>query len=57
MALRYRCVSVDAVRHLLHQMESTWQPPLPLDPATLGLNAVQVPVRDPVQYNRLLSVA
>ena len=57
LALQYRCVSVDAVRHLLHQMENTWQPPLPLDPETLGPVAVKVQVRDPAQYNLLLSVA
>ena len=52
LALQYRCVAVDAVRHLLHRMESTWQPPLPL-----GLTAPKVPLADPSQYNRLLSVA
>ena len=27
LALHYRCVGLDAVRHLLHRMESTWQLP------------------------------
>ena len=57
LALQYRCVAVDAIRHLLHQMESTWQPPLPLDLASLGLPAPRVPLADPSQYNRLLSIA
>lgn len=54
LALRYRCVGADAVRHLLHQMETTWQPPLPLDAVPLELN-LKVPVRDLSQYNLLLS--
>ena len=57
MALQYRCVAVDAVRHLLHRMESTWQPPLPLDLASLGLTAPEVSRADPSRYNRLLSAA
>ena len=57
LALQYRCVAVDAVRHLLHQMENPWQPPLPLDLASLGIVSPTVPVADPSQYNRLLSVA
>ncbi len=57
LALQYRCVAADAVRHLLHRMESTWQPPLPLDLTTLGLASPQVALADPSQYNRLLSVA
>ncbi len=57
LALQYRCVAVDAVRHLLHRMESTWQPPLPLDLATVGLTSPEVSLADPSQYNRLLSVA
>ncbi len=57
LALQYRCVAMDAVRHLLHRMESTWQPPLPLDLATAGLPSPQVALADPSQYNRLLSVA
>ena len=56
LALRYRCVGADAVRHLLHQMETTWQPPLPLDTVPLEL-ALKVPVRDVSQYNRLLAMA
>jgi len=54
LALRYRCVGADAVRHLLHQMETTWQPPLPLDALPLELN-LKIPVRDLSQYNLLLS--
>jgi len=54
LALRYRCVGADAVRHLLHQMETTWQPPLPLDAVPQELN-LKVPVRDLSQYNLLLS--
>ena len=57
LALQYRCVAADAVRHLLHRMESTWQPPLPLDLTTVGLASPQVSLADPSQYNRLLSVA
>ncbi len=57
LALQYRCVAADAVRHLLHRMESNWQPPLPLDLATVGLTSPEVPLPDPSQYNRLLSVA
>ena len=56
LALSYRCVGVDAVRHLLHQMETTWQPPLPLDTVPLELS-LRVPVRDLSQYNLLLSRA
>ena len=56
MALQYRWVS-DAVRNLLHRMESTWQPPLPLDLATVGLTSPEVSRADPSQYNRLLSAA
>ena len=54
LALRYRCVGADAVRHLLHRMETTWQPPLPLDTVPLELN-LKIPVRDLSQYNLLLS--
>jgi hypothetical protein len=54
LALRYRCVGADAVRHLLHQMETTWQPPLPLDTVPRELS-LKVPVRDLSQYNLLLS--
>jgi len=54
LALRYRCVGADAVRHLLHQMETTWQPPLPLDALPQELS-LKVPVRDLSQYNLLLS--
>ena len=57
LALQYRCVAADAVRHLLHRMESIWQPPLPLDLATIGLTSPEVSLADPSQYNRLLSVA
>ena len=57
LALQYRCVALDAVRHLLHRMESSWQPPLPLDLASLGMISPTVPVSDPSQYNRLLSIA
>jgi hypothetical protein len=57
LALQYRCVALDALRHLLHQMESTWQPPLPLDLASLGVAAPKVPLADPSQYNRLLRIA
>ncbi len=57
LALQYRCVAADAVRRLLHRMESNWQPPLPLDLATVGLTSPEVPLPDPSQYNRLLSVA
>ena len=57
LALQYRCVAADAVRHLLHRMESNWQPPLPLDLTTAGLPSPQVALADPSQYNRLLSVA
>ncbi len=57
LALQYRCVAVDAVRHLLHRMESTWQPPLPLDLTTVGLTSPEVSLADPSQYNRLLSAA
>lgn len=57
LALRYRCVGVDAVRHLLHQMESPWQQPLPLAAMPSGLAAVAVPARDLSQYNRLLAGA
>jgi transposase len=56
LALRYRCVGADAVRHLLHRMETNWQTPLPLDTVPLGL-ALTVPVRDLSQYNKLLSGA
>ncbi len=54
LALRYRCVGVDAVRQLLHRMETTWQPPLPLESVPLELS-LKVPVRDLSQYNLLLS--
>lgn len=54
LALSYRCVGADAVRHLLHRMETTWQPPLPLEAVPLELN-LKVPVRDLSQYNLLLS--
>ena len=57
LALQYRCVAADVVRHLLHRMESNWQPPLPLDLTTAGLPSPQVALADPSQYNRLLSVA
>ena len=57
VALRYRCVGVDAVRHLLHQMENPWQPTLPLVAMPLGLAAFAVPARDLSQYNRLLAGA
>ena len=56
LALRYRCVGADAVRHLLHRMETTWQPPLPLDALPHELS-LKVPVRDLSQYNLLLSRA
>ena len=56
LALRYHCVGADAVRHLLHRMETTWQPPLPLDAVPRGL-ALTVPARDLSQYNLLLSKA
>jgi hypothetical protein len=46
-----------SVRHLLHQMENPWQAPLPLDLASLGMVSPTVPVADPSQYNRLLSIA
>ena len=55
LALRYRCVGFDAVRHLLHQTESPWQQPLPLAALPLGLAAFAVPARDLSQYNRLLA--
>lgn len=54
LALRCRCVGVDAVRHLLHRMETPWQTPLPLDTVPLELTALKVPVRDLSQYNLLL---
>ena len=54
LALHYRCVGADAVRHLLHRMETTWQPPLPLDTVPLELN-LKIPVRDLSHYNLLLS--
>jgi hypothetical protein len=54
LALRYRCVGVDAVRHLLHQTEKSWQQPLPLLAVPPGLAAFEVPPRDLSQYNRLL---
>ncbi len=57
LALQYRCVAVDAVRHLLHRMESTWQPPLPLDLTAVGLASPEVSLADPSRYNRLLSAA
>jgi len=56
LALRYRCVGADAVRHLLHRMETTWQPPLPLDTVPQELN-LKVPMRDLSQYNLLLGRA
>ena len=56
-ALRYRCVGVDAVRHLLHQMEHPWQQPLPLVALPASLAAYQPPARDLSQYNRLLAGA
>jgi transposase len=55
LALRYRCVGVDAVRHLLHQMENPWQQPLPLLAVPACLAAFAVPARDLSQYNRLLA--
>jgi len=45
------------VRHLLHQMESPWQQPLPLAAMPAGLAAIAVPARDLSQYNRLLAGA
>lgn len=54
LALRYRCVGLDAVRHLLHQMQNPWQQPLPLAALSPGLAAFAVPARDLSQYNRLL---
>jgi transposase len=57
LALRYRCVGVDAVCHLLHQMEQPWQQPLPLLAVPAGLAAIAVPARDLSQYNRLLAGA
>jgi transposase len=54
LALRYRCVGVDAVRHLLHQTEHPWQQPLPLAALPAGLAAFAVPARDLSEYNRLL---
>ncbi len=57
MALRYRCVGLDAVRHLLHRMEASWQPPLPLEAVPLELTMHKVLVRDLSQYNLLLSRA
>jgi len=57
LALRYRCVGVDAVRHLLHQMENSWQQPLPLAALPSSLAAFAVPARDLSQYNRLLAGA
>ena len=49
-ALQYRCVPLDAVRQLLHRVESTRQPPLPL-------TSPEVPPADPSKYNRLLTAA
>jgi hypothetical protein len=57
LALRYRCVGVDAIRHLLHQMEHPWQQPLPLPAVPAGLAAFAVSARDLSQYNRLLAGA
>ena len=54
LALSYRCVGLDAVRHLLHQMENPWQQPLPLVALSPGLAAFAVSPRDLSQYNRLL---
>ena len=54
LAIRYRCVGVDAVRQLLHRIETTWQTPLPLENVPLGLS-LRVPVRDLSQYNLLLT--
>lgn len=55
LALRYRCVGFDAVRHLLHQTESSWQQPLPLAALPPALAVFAAPVRDLTQYNRLLA--
>ena len=55
LALRYRCVGFDAVRHLLHQIANPWQQPLPLAALPPGLAVFAAPVRDLVQYNRLLA--
>jgi hypothetical protein len=57
LALRYRCVGADAIRHLLHQMENPWQQPLPLLAVPAGLAVFAVPARDLSQYNRLLAGA
>jgi transposase len=57
LALRYRCVGLDAVRHLLHQIDKPWQQPLPIPLLPAGLAAFAVPARDLVQYNRLLARA
>jgi transposase len=57
LALRYRCVGLDAVQHLLHQMEKPWQQPLPLASLPQDLASIAVPARDLSQYNRLLAGA
>ena len=55
LALRYRCVGFDAVRHLLHQIANPWQQPLPLAALPPALAAFAAPTRDLSQYNRLLA--
>jgi transposase len=54
LALRYRCLAADAVRHLLHQLEAPEQEPPRLDLCTLRVVAPTVPVRDVTLYNQLL---
>jgi hypothetical protein len=54
LALRYHCLAADAVRHLLHQLETPKQEPPRLDLRSLRVIAPMVPVRDVTLYNQLL---
>ena len=54
LALRYRCLAADAVRHLVHQMDAPRCEPPGLDLHVLKVAAPAVPVRDVALYNQLL---
>ena len=54
LALPYRCLAADAVRHLVHQMDTPRCEPPGLDLHVLNVAAPAVPVRDVALYNQLL---
>ena len=57
LALRYRCLAADAVRHLLHHLEAPRCEPVRLDLQSLRVASPVVPVRDVALYNQLLGMA